>query len=289
MLEDGVDIPSVNYHLWRTCNMRCKFCFATYDSIIPEERRHGLPPNEARSLIELLGEAGFQKITFAGGEPTLCPWLKVLLQHAKWLGLRTAMVTNGTTLESMCETELAASLDWLALSVDSVSYSVNRRHGRAVAGVRVLQEPALLSISQRFREAGVRLKVNTVVTRLNASEILAPFIAEMYPERWKIMQILGIRGENTANFPDLSVSDAAFQEYVRRNSPPPEGVTLVTEDNSDMTESYVMIDPVGRFISNSGGSYRTSRPILQVGVHAAMNDVSYSEEKFEGRGGRYDW
>ena len=26
-------IPSVNYHLWKPCNMRCVFCFATFQDI----------------------------------------------------------------------------------------------------------------------------------------------------------------------------------------------------------------------------------------------------------------
>jgi radical S-adenosyl methionine domain-containing protein 2 len=63
------EIPSVNYHLWRTCNMRCRFCFATYDSILPSSWRQGLSCTEASSLISMLGEAGFTKITFAGASP----------------------------------------------------------------------------------------------------------------------------------------------------------------------------------------------------------------------------
>ena len=26
-------IPSVNFHLWEPCNMRCKFCFATFQDV----------------------------------------------------------------------------------------------------------------------------------------------------------------------------------------------------------------------------------------------------------------
>lgn len=28
-------LPSVNYHLWKPCNMRCEFCFATFLDIEP--------------------------------------------------------------------------------------------------------------------------------------------------------------------------------------------------------------------------------------------------------------
>lgn len=41
---------------------------------------------------------GFRTINFAGGEPTLCPWLPDLLRRAKELNLTTAIVTNGILL-----------------------------------------------------------------------------------------------------------------------------------------------------------------------------------------------
>lgn len=77
-------IPSVNYHLWEPCNMRCKFCFATFQdvkhSILPKGH---LPKEQAIEVILQLAEIGFEKITFAGGEPTLCPWLPELIATAK--------------------------------------------------------------------------------------------------------------------------------------------------------------------------------------------------------------
>lgn len=29
-------IPSVNYHIWEPCNMRCRFCFATFQDVKAE-------------------------------------------------------------------------------------------------------------------------------------------------------------------------------------------------------------------------------------------------------------
>ena len=28
-----VQIPSVNFHLWKPCNMKCRFCFATFQDV----------------------------------------------------------------------------------------------------------------------------------------------------------------------------------------------------------------------------------------------------------------
>ena len=56
-----------------------------------------------------------------------------------------------------------------------------------------------------------------------------------------------------------------------------------------MTESYVMIDPAGRFFDNAQGTYTYSLPILEVGVEEALKEVLIEPERFRRRGGRYDW
>ena len=63
-------IPSVNYHLWKPCNMRCRFCFATFQDIPAEVLPKGhLGRDGSLSVVESLAGAGFRKINFAGGEP----------------------------------------------------------------------------------------------------------------------------------------------------------------------------------------------------------------------------
>lgn len=49
-----------------------------------------------------------------------------------------------------------------------------------------------------------------------------------------------------------------------------------------MLESYVMIDPNGRFFQNALGqsSYRYSRPILDIGVEHAFASVGMEPAKF---------
>ena len=92
-----IDIPTVNYHLWKPCNMRCGFCFATFEDIRPHILPKGhLGREKCLLVVESLAQAGFQKINFAGGEPTLCPWLPDLIRLARELRLTTSVVTNGS-------------------------------------------------------------------------------------------------------------------------------------------------------------------------------------------------
>lgn len=282
-------IEAVNYHIWRTCNMKCKFCFATYDSVLPGHVMRGIPVLEARRLIEALRDAGFKKITFAGGEPTLCPWLAGSVAYAKEVGFKTGIVSNGSRLNDDLISLLAPNLDWIALSIDSASPDTNALNGRAVAGHLVLAIADLYKVADEFRKRGVRLKVNTVVTRHNCEERVVDVIARVRPERWKVMRVLRIAGENDREFGDLEISETQYRHFLDINCQVPSGTIRIAEDNPDMIASYVMIDPAGRFIDNSAGRYKVSSPILRVGVEAAFRQVTHRRDAFERRGGDYDW
>ncbi len=125
------EVPSVNYHLWKPCNMRCNFCFATFQDISFDFLPKGhLSCEDSMSVVDALAGAGFRKINFAGGEPTLCPWLPDLIRRAKDLGLTTSVVTNGSRISEEWMSSVSGSLDWIALSVDSVNPDTLLRTGR---------------------------------------------------------------------------------------------------------------------------------------------------------------
>ena len=125
-------IPSVNYHLWKPCNMRCRFCFATFQDIPTEVLPKGhLGRDGSLSVVESLAGAGFRKINFAGGEPTLCPWLPELIKLVKGLGLVTSVVTNGSRITGEWLDDIGGTLDWAAISIDSLDSTTLVRTGRA--------------------------------------------------------------------------------------------------------------------------------------------------------------
>ena len=77
-------IPSVNFHLWKPCNMKCRFCFATFQDVGQDTLPKGhLPREGCLAVVDALASAGFEKINFAGGEPILCPWLPDMIHRAR--------------------------------------------------------------------------------------------------------------------------------------------------------------------------------------------------------------
>jgi radical S-adenosyl methionine domain-containing protein 2 len=269
--------------------MRCRFCFATFQemrkTILPAGH---LAEQEALDVVEKLADAGFRKINFAGGEPFLAPWLGRLVKHAKGLGMTTSVVTNGSYFDRAEDLAVLESLDWLALSVDSVVPDTLRQLGRVKAH-QPIAEDRYLEICRAVHAAGVKLKINTVVTSVNRDERLDGFIRAARPLRWKVMQVLPVDSPDTRIDAGLLISDRQFKKFVRNNRKAWRGgVRVVGETNKDMIGSYVMVDPAGRFYTNVDGTYRYSDPILQMtDIHGELAKLGISRRRFALRGGMY--
>jgi radical S-adenosyl methionine domain-containing protein 2 len=286
--------PSVNFHLWEPCNMRCRFCFATFQDVKQTVLPRGhLPREQALVVVEQLAAAGFDKITFAGGEPTLCPWLGELIALAKQRGLTTMLVTNGSRLlkPGWLDT-VGVYLDWVVLSIDSANPRTHERMGRSIAGKegRALSVEHYLGVAAELHRRNILLKVNTVVTAENAEEDVGDLLLVLRPERWKVLQVLPVVGQNDGKVEPLLIDELTFHRYCNRHQRVADaGICLVPEDNEDMTGSYAMVDPAGRFFDNTAGHYRYSRSILDAGVAGAWQDIRFDARRFEERGGVYDW
>lgn len=287
--HSGIMPRSVNYHLWQPCNMRCKFCFATFHDVVADVLPRGhLPREEALDVVKILAGT-FAKVTFAGGEPMLCPWLPELIRAAKQGGATTMLVTNGSKLTRPWIEAMVGALDWITLSIDSASEATHRRLGRAVNGKAITSSDYAVTAAC-VQLAGIRLKVNTVVTSLNVAEDMSNLIAALQPERWKILQVLPIEGQNDGKVEPLLCTPGDFEAFVERHrGVEAKGVKLVPEDNYAIRGTYAMVDPAGRFFDDAAGRHRYSDPILQVGLDQAFGQVAFSMDGFLRRGGDYDF
>ena len=279
LLENGI-IPSVNYHLWKACNFNCKFCFGTFNDV----NKNNLPKEQAKLLMTNIINFGFEKITFSGGEPTLCPFLPDLLEIAKKGGMTTMIVTNGTMINKNWLNTKSKYLDWIALSIDSINKKTNLISGRNSKRI-IFDENSYFELISLIKKYNIKLKINTVVSRFNVNEDLNNFIEIAKPDRWKIMQALPIQGQNDFYINDFGVLKSEFDDFLLRHR----YKSIISEDNYEMKGSYVMIDPIGRFFNNSKGKHIYSSPINEVGVAKALNEVNYCLKKFINRGGLYDW
>lgn len=268
-------VRSVNWHVWPYCNYRCKFCFARFGTKNSVQRV--LKLEEGLKLISKLGDAGMEKITFVGGEPLLCPHLGRYLAHAKALGCITMIVSNGSLISERFIERYEHVLDWVGVSMDSAIESTETELGRGYGG----HLANLVRVAKLVHDYGIKLKVNVTVTRQVLQEDLREFLGVLQPNRLKFLQVLPVNGQNDTVIGELVISKAEFYRFVENHS----DLSPISEDNEMMRESYVMVDPVGRFFQNTQGTYKYSESIREIGVWEALRQVGFSWKKLVERGG----
>ena len=283
--------PAVNWHFWPWCNYGCTFCFATFEDI---DRSNSLEKELGFKLLEEMAAEGVEKVTFVGGEPTLCPWLGEYLVKANSLALTTCIVSNGTGLSEEFLDSWHEYIDWVGISIDAsddrLHYIMGRGTKADLAEGRSRHLEAALTAWERCQKLGIRMKLNTVVCKANLDNNMTETVLQLMPERWKAFQVLPIDGQNDGRVEDLLISEDEFSEWVERHKGVSnEGINFIPETNELMTGSYVMIDSLGRFYSNIEGGHKYTRSILEIGIKDAWRENQFNEHHFIEREGIYDW
>ena len=282
---------AVNWHFWPWCNYGCKFCFARFEDIPRADR---LPKEIAITVPEMLAAAGADKITFVGGEPTLCPYLGDLLAASKDVGLTTCIVSNATGLTEEFLDEWGHLIDWVGLSIDASNDEIHAEIGRGMRGDLARQRSHHLELAKQVwascTQRGIRMKLNTVVCKANLEDDMSALVMELKPERWKIFEVLPVEGQNDGDVDDMLLEEDEFNSWVERHEwVADEGIQFVPESNELMRGSYAMLDALGRFYSNTEGGHTYGPSILDVGVMRAWEDNCFLEDRFHDRGGVYEW
>jgi radical S-adenosyl methionine domain-containing protein 2 len=266
--------------------MRCKFCYATFNDI--GVVKHDF--QKSSEIIKQLSKAGFRKMNFAGGEPTLIRELPALAKLSKELGMTTTIVTNGAKLsQKEVYDNLIPYLDWVAISIDSLSDEGNLQSGRALNGKTVLTRSYYADLILKLKADGIKIKINTVVSRYNYLEDISDFINKVKPDRWKILQAMPVDDQNSIQRGNFEITNAQFSSYLERNKRISSEIDIIPELIEFIKGSYVMVSPEGSFFDSTKGKHTYSAPILEVGVDEALKQVNFDHDLFIKRGGLYNW
>lgn len=245
---------SVSMFVTARCNYRCVFCYRHIDKgdMTFERARQVIDHLRSISLMEGVN----LKISFAGGEPTLVPWISDAIAYAKNSGFKTELITNATNHIS---DELLELLDVITVDIDSLREETNVKLGKPRTHVLTAE-----NLIQRATEYNLKVKINTVVTRLNMSDVMEMTSwvknkKNIY--RWKIFQFLPSYGLAKVNEKFLKLTKEDFETLSRKVlelMKDWEG-QLVIEDNNYMSSAYLSIDQTGSFYvsRNIKGSYET--------------------------------
>ena len=110
----GLGQRIIQLHPTLTCNLRCTHCYSSSGPNLRGELDLGL----LRDALTDAAALGYQAVAVSGGEPLAYRSLVPLLEHARSIGLRTLVTTNGTLLDDRRAKQLRDLVDVLAISVD---------------------------------------------------------------------------------------------------------------------------------------------------------------------------
>jgi MoaA/NifB/PqqE/SkfB family radical SAM enzyme len=190
-------ILQIHPSLW--CNLRCRHC---YSESSPQMRMQ-LDPEYVRAAISDAAAMGYKVVSVSGGEPFLYRELPTVLRHARSLGLRTTVTTNGYFLKEQRLSELVGLLDVLAISVDGPPEMHNQIRGSSQAFARM--QAGL----ENLRKAGINFGFIHTATRNNWDHL--PWVAEFASsEGGKLLQIhpLELAGRAISEMREHSVGDS---------------------------------------------------------------------------------
>ncbi|KAG8738289.1 Radical S-adenosyl methionine domain-containing protein 2 [Ceratobasidium sp. 414] len=280
---------SVNWFPNRRCNYECSFCFHTSKNFFI------LPLDQAKGGLRALADSGMRKLNISGGEPFLNPtYIGEIFKFCKTeLKLEsTSVVNNGSKVTEKWLDEYGQYLDIMAISCDTFSVETDLAHGRAEKD-KPTHIGRVFDVVRWCKERGIRVKLNSVITKYNYEEDMNESIAQLAPFRWKVFQVLLLEGENNGtengalrDARNLLITKEQFQSFLERHK---EQACLVPEDNDAMRDSYLNLDEEMRFLDCSAGGKTPGRSILDVGVQQALQDAGFDDKMFVKRGGIFDW
>ncbi len=198
------------------CNLRCFYCMPA-NGIPYEPQSHLLSYEEITRLLVILGELGFNKVRFTGGEPFLRKdFMQLLEKTAELDDFKSIHITsNGTLLQKHIPKLKGLGITKINLSIDSLDAARFHKITRRDDFEKVMQTFHML-VANDFK-----IKLNAVIMKgINEQDIIplaelakdhavdVRFIEEMpfnggYKENLEMYSARDIHADLKAHYPSL--------------------------------------------------------------------------------------
>jgi len=205
----------------KICTYSCVYCQLGRTIKMQVERQAFYEPKEIqRAVQDKVGRAGasgesIDYLTFvADGEPTLDVNLGHEIELLQPLGIRIAVITNGSLVSREGVSAELAKADWVSLKVDAASEHIWRRVNRPHKTLRLaaIQE-GMLQFAESY--SGKLMTETMLVTGLNDGEDhlreVAEFLARLRPDVAYLAIPTRPPAEEWAQPPDEDVINRAYQ------------------------------------------------------------------------------
>ena len=205
------------------CQNRCFFCYASSPDrgFVVSAQPNGRQVPEMTSdevklvLDKIVNQARVPTVSFTGGEPTLRDDLPELIAHAKGLGMRVNLISNGIRCgdASYVAALAEAGLDSAQISLEAGEAAV---HDEVVAHQGAFERT--VQGVRNLRAADIHTHTNTTINQKNRQALpaLIDFLAEMGMEYLSMNMV--IRTGGAVGVPDInyeSIGDLALSLKAR--------------------------------------------------------------------------
>jgi len=155
--------PIVVWNTTRTCNLRCRHCYAGAED---KDFEGELSTQEGMALIDDLADFQAPVILFSGGEPILREDLMKLGKYALGKGLRTVISTNGTLITQEKAKQIKeAEFSYVGISLDGMEGTNDRFRGQKGAFENAIQG------MRNCMDAGVKVGLRFTINRHNFKDL----------------------------------------------------------------------------------------------------------------------
>ncbi len=160
---------SMEIEFSRACNFRCQYCYVEDRTGGPDE----LGRDEIKDVLRQARKLGAGKIIILGGEPSIYPHLREMIEFMSGLGFSMEMFSNGSGIDQNMAAFLARHRVRVALKLNSKDPKIqDQLAGREGAHQIMLQALKHLK-SAGYPSQELFLAISTVICQPNLAELPA--------------------------------------------------------------------------------------------------------------------
>ena len=230
------------WNITARCNENCKYC---HRFLSPKD----LTREENFKILNNIMTSGIKNVTFTGGEALLMPYLSELILFCSENDIKSKLITNGILFTDKFFNQIKNSLNYLNLSLDSISKETNLLLGRG--GEHFENVKKCLSL---VANSQINLSINSVATKLNKNDLfeLAKFLSDKNISEWRIFKFMPLREKAKVNEKEFEISQDEYEKLIK-DLLIISNLNIVTRQVEDFEKQYLLILANGDIVVTKDG------------------------------------
>ena len=234
----------VCWNITSKCNRNCRYCFKFNENDLSFENN--------KKILEKLIAKGVKEISWTGGEPFLYDNLNDLLKISKDNGILNYVNTNATLLNNSNLKYYLKYIDKLIISLDFIDDSLNLEYG---IGKDYFKHVKTILLKIKEVNPTIEIQLNTVLFKENIDYIddLYQEICKYNIDYWKILRFWPIRGKALMEKKNLSITDEAFVQFVRKYKNKKQNFKIIIQGLEELELKHLIVLSSGKLICSENG------------------------------------